>query len=297
MIKMNKFFFVVIFLLISVSIYPQELNCKVIVNYENLPVKNRELLVDFRNVVEGYMNTTRFTDEVWEGDKIDCTLNIFFTSASSDVEYGAQIVVVSQRPVYQSTMNSPMLTINDGDWSFKYEVGQSMYVNFNVFDPLTSLLDYYGLVIIGFDTDTFEEFGGTPYFKKAFDIVNRASNSSYNNGWLANNNVYSRWGLVSDLLNEKYAAFRSAIFDYHYGIDIFAQDKEIGQAKIVELINVLYSLYQQSGIIKSVFVQTFFNAKYGEISDRLKDYHDNTIFNKLKKIDPSHAGRYDQMQP
>lgn len=297
MIKMNKFFFVVVFLLISVSIYPQELNCKVIVNYENLPVKNRELLVDFRNVVEGYMNTTRFTDEVWEGDKIDCTLNIFFTSASSDVEYGAQIVVVSQRPVYQSTMNSPMLTINDGDWSFKYEVGQSMYVNFNVFDPLTSLLDYYGLVIIGFDTDTFEEFGGTPYFKKAFDIVNRASNSSYNNGWLANNNVYSRWGLVSDLLNEKYAAFRSAIFDYHYGIDIFAQDKEIGQAKIVELINVLYSLYQQSGIIKSVFVQTFFNAKYGEISDRLKDYHDNTIFNKLKKIDPSHAGRYDQMQP
>ena len=297
MIKMNKFFFVVVFLLISVSIYPQELNCKVIVNYENLPVKNRELLVDFRNVVEGYMNTTRFTDEVWEGDKIDCTLNIFFTSASSDIEYGAQIVVVSQRPIYQSTMNSPMLTINDGDWSFKYEVGQSMYVNFNVFDPLTSLLDYYGLVIIGFDTDTFEEFGGTPYFKKAFDIVNRASNSSYNNGWLANNNVYSRWGLVSDLLNEKYAAFRSAIFDYHYGIDIFAQDKEIGQAKIVELINVLYSLYQQSGIIKSVFVQTFFNAKYGEISDRLKDYHDNTIFNKLKKIDPSHAGRYDQMQP
>ena len=297
MIKMNKFFFVVIFLLISVSIYPQELNCKVIVNYENLPVKNRELLVDFRNVVEGYMNTTRFTDEVWEGDKIDCTLNIFFTSASSDIEYGAQIVVVSQRPIYQSTMNSPMLTINDGDWSFKYEVGQSMYVNFNVFDPLTSLLDYYGLVIIGFDTDTFEEFGGTPYFKKAFDIVNRASNSSYNNGWLANNNVYSRWGLVSDLLNEKYAAFRSAIFDYHYGIDIFAQDKEIGQAKIVELINVLYSLYQQSGIIKSVFVQTFFNAKYGEISDRLKDYHDKTIFDKLKKIDPSHAGRYDQAQP
>jgi Domain of unknown function (DUF4835) len=294
---MNKFFFVVVFLLISVSIYSQELNCNVIVNYQNLPVKNRELLVDFPNVVEQYMNTTRFTDEVWEGDKIDCTLNIFFTSASSDVEYGAQIVVVSQRPIYQSTMNSPMLTINDGDWSFKYEVGQSMYVNFNVFDPLTSLLDYYALVIIGFDTDTFEEFGGTPYFKKAFDIVNRASNSTYNNGWLANNNVYSRWGLVSDLLNEKYAGFRSAIFDYHYGIDIFAQNEEIGQAKIVELIDVLYSLYQQSGIIKSVFVQTFFNAKYGEISDRLRSYTDKTIFDKLKKIDPSHAGRYDQMQP
>ncbi len=284
-------------LFISSYNYSQELNCNVIVNYQNVPVKNRDLLVDFKNVVENYMNTTRFTNVNWDGDKIDCSLNIFFTSAGSDVDYGAQIVVVSQRPVYQSTRNSALLTINDGAWSFKYEVGQSMYANLDAFDPLTSILDFYALIIIGFDMDTWEEFGGTPYFNKAFDIVNLASPTNYKNGWLPSNKIYSRWGLVSDALNEKYAAFRSAIFDYHYGIDIFAQNKEVGQAKIVELIDVLYDLYERTGLVKSVFIQTFFNAKYGEITDHLKGYSDRTIFTKLKNIDPSHAGRYDLSTP
>ncbi len=292
---MKKIFLML--LLISSYNYSQELNCTVIVNYQNVPVKNRELLVDFKNVVENYMNTTRFTNLNWDGDKIDCSLNIFFTSAGSDVSYSAQIVVVSQRPVYQSTRNSALLTLNDSEWSFKYEVGQSMYANLDAFDPLTSLLDFYGLIIIGFDMDTWEEFGGTPYFNKAFDIVNLASTSNNKSGWLPSNKIYSRWGLVSDALNEKYAAFRSAIFDYHYGIDIFAQNKEVGQAKIVELIDGLYDLFERTGIMKSVLVQTFFNAKFGEITDHLKGYRDRTIFTKLKKIDPSHAGRYDLASP
>jgi len=286
-----------ILLLIPTYLFPQELNCNVIVNFQNVPVKNRELLSDFKNVVENYMNSTRFTNINWDGDKIDCSLNIFFISAGSDISYSAQVVVVSQRPVFQSTRNSALITLNDAEWSFNYEVGQSMYANFDAFDPLTSLLDFYALVIIGFDMDTWEEFGGTPYFNKAFDIVNLASNSNNKTGWQPSSKLYSRWGLVSDAMNEKYAAFRSDIFDYHYGIDIFAQNKEVGQAKIVELIDGLYELLERTGIIKSVFIQTFFNAKFGEIADHLEDYPDKTIFTKLKKIDPSHAGRYDLAAP
>jgi hypothetical protein len=286
-----------ILLLIPTYLFSQELNCNVIVNFQNVPVNNRELLADFKNVVENYMNSTRFTNLNWDGDKIDCSLNIFFTSAGSDISYNAQIVVVSQRPVFQSTRKSALITINDGEWSFNYQVGQSMYANFDAFDPLTSLLDFYALVIIGFDMDTWEEFGGTPYFNKAFDIVNLASNSNNKTGWQPSSKLYSRWGLVSDAMNEKYAAFRSDIFDYHYGIDIFAQNKEVGQAKIVELIDGLYELFERTGIIKSVFIQTFFNAKFGEIADHLQDYPDKTIFTKLKKIDPSHAGRYDLSAP
>lgn len=289
------FLFILIF---SSYIYSQELNCNVVVNYQNLAVNNRELLADFANVVKDYMNTTQFTNEAWEGDKIDCTLNIFFTGASSDIDYSAQIVVVSQRPVYQSTKNSPILTINDANWNFQYEVGRSMYSNTNVFDPLTSLLDYYGLLIIGFDMDTWEVLGGTPYFKKAFDIVNLAAGSSSNNGWLANSAAYSRYGLVSNLLDEKYSAFRAAIFDYHYGVDIYAQNKQIGQSKIVEVPNVLYDMYESQGIIKSVFVKTFFDAKNGEIIDLLAGYPNVVaIANKLKKIDPSHAGKYEALIP
>ena len=48
-----------ILVLISPYIYSQELNCNVIVNFQNVPVQNRELLVDFKSVVENYVNTTR----------------------------------------------------------------------------------------------------------------------------------------------------------------------------------------------------------------------------------------------
>jgi hypothetical protein len=288
---------ILVIFLVTSQILPQELNCNVIVNYETLPVKNRDLLTDFASVVESYMNTTRFTDLNWDGEKIDCSLNIFFTSAISDVDYGAQIVVVSQRPIYQSTRNSPMLTINDPLWSFQYEVGKSMYSNLNVFDPLISMLDYYALIIIGFDMDTWEEYGGSPFFKEAFDIVNLANSSSFKTGWTTSTDAYNRWGLVSDLTNEKYSVFRSSIFDYHYGIDIYQQDVQTGQQKIAQLVDVLYGMYERDGLIKSVLVKTFFDAKNGEITDHLKGYQDVTMFTKLKKVDPPHAAKYDQFVP
>lgn len=286
-----------IFLLFNISIHSQELNCRVSVNFESLPVNNRDLLTDFASVIENYMNTTRYTNEDW-GQKIDCSLNIFFTGASSDIDYSAQIVVVSQRPILNSTKNSSMLTINDGQWQFKYQKGQALYPNQTTFDPLTSFLDYYALIIIGMDSDTFEYLGGTPYFKRAQDIVNLGANSGANLGWLSSSSVYSRWGLVNDILSERYASFRGAIFEYHqFGLDSFTKDKKTAQDNIAKLVNVLWDMYQKSGSVNSVFVRTFFDAKSGEIIDHLQDYPDPEIFSKLKKIDPPHSAKYDELTP
>ena len=286
-----------IILLFGSVLSAQELNCKVEVNYESLPVNNRELLTDFAGIIESYLNSTRFTNEDW-AQKIDCTFSIFFTGASSDVDYSAQIVIVSQRPVYNSPKNSSMLTINDGQWSFKFQRGQALYANQTTFDPLTSFLDFYALIIIGMDMDTFENFGGTVYFKRALDIANLGATSSANTGWLPSSAVYSRLGLIGDILNEKYAAFRGAVFDYHqYGLDSYTKNAKLAQEYMVQLINVLWEMYQKSGSINSVYVRTFFDAKNGEIVDYLRSYPDPEIFNKLKKIDPPHSAKYDSAMP
>ena len=274
----------------------QELNCVVTVNYESLPVANRERLVNFASVVEGYLNTARYTTDDY-ATKIDCAFSIFFLSAVGDFDYSAQVVVTSTRPVYRSDRNSPMLAINDGQWQFRYEPGQAMYSNQSTFDPLTSFLDYYALIIIGMDNDTFEPFGGSKSFLRAADISNLAATSSQNFGWLPSSSVYNRNGLVGDILKEQYSAFRGSIFDYHYGVDIFNQNRTLGQQKIVELINILWTMYQQKGSINSVYVRTFFDAKNGEIIDLLKFYPDYEIFSKLKKIDPPHTSKYDAVAP
>jgi hypothetical protein len=243
------------------------------------------------------MNTTRFTNEDW-GLKIDCTLSIFFISAGSDVDYSAQIVVVSQRPINQSTKNTSMLTLNDGQWQFKYQKGQAMYPNQTTFDPLTSLLDFYAMIIIGMDMDTFEYLGGTTYFKRAQDIVNLGNTSSSNLGWQSSSSVYSRWGLLNDILSEKYSAFRGAIFSYHqYGLDSFSKNGDAALQNIINLIDVLWEMYEKTGNINSVFVRTFFDAKHGEIIDYLKSKPNEEIFAKLKKIDPPHSSKYDAVIP
>jgi len=286
----------IVFLALSAAGFAQELNCRVDVNFESLPVNNRELLADFANVIESYMNSTRFTQQDW-GLKIDCSLTIFFVSASGDVDYSAQIVVVSQRPVNKSDRNSPILTINDAAWSFRYERGQALYSGQSTFDGLTSFLDYYAMIIIGFDMDTFEPYGGNQYFQRAQDIVNLGATSGSSNGWLSSSSSYNRWGLVNDLQAEKYSKFRQSIMEYHYAIDIYQENKELCQKYIVKLIENLYSMWQTEGILKSVLLTTFFNAKYGEIIDLLKDYKDLTIFEKLKKIDPPHTARYEAVLP
>lgn len=286
--------YLVFFLLFITSIaQSQELNCKVVVNFESMPVLNRELLSDFAKTVEDYLNKTRFTDK-WEGDKIDCSFNIFFVSASSEINYSAQAVITSQRPVYKSAKNSLMLSINDAQWSFVYEKNQNLYPTQTVFDPLTSFLDYYAYVIIGFDLDSYDELAGSPFFTKAFDLVNLGANSSFRNGWEKSSSSFSRRGLVEDLLNEKYRPFREAFFNYHYnGLDIFSTKRTLAFKNIIKLVDVLEVLRSKVDI-NSVLIKVFFDAKSGEIIENLKTYSDKSVFKKLRKIDPSHGLKYDE---
>ena len=284
----------IFFILVLTTVtFSQELNCKVSVNYESIPVVNRELLANFSQTVEEYLNKTRFTDK-WEGDKIDCAFNIFFIGASSDINYSAQAVITSQRPIYKSEKNSLMLSINDPQWSFLFEKNQTLYPTQSVFDPLTSFLDYYAYIIIGFDMDSYDELAGNPFFTKAFDIVNLGANSSYRTGWEKTSSSYSRRGLVEDLLNEKYRPFREAYFNYHYnGLDIFSEKKSLAIKNIIKLVDVLEVLRSKVDI-NSVLLKTFFDSKSGEIIESLKSYPDKSIFAKLRKIDPSRGLKYDE---
>ncbi len=274
-------------------LFSQELNCDVTVNTESIPQESRDLLSDFASSIETYMNQTRFTDQNWEFPKINCAFSIFVTSASDETHYQAQIVVTSQREILKSDKKSLMLSINDNAWSFEYVTGQPLYSRQSVFEPVTSLLNYYAYIILGFDADSWDELGGTPYFSRAYDIVNLGANSNFKTGWDRNSSSYSRRGLVEELLNEKYRPFREAVYEYYYGLDYYEQDKVMGQKYMAKLVEALWNLKKKADLT-GVFVKVFFDAKYGEIIDRLKTYPDKTIFEKLKKIDPAHLAKYDE---
>ncbi len=288
--------FILLILLLPVLSFAQELNATVKVNYEQLPNQVKDRLLGFERAVSDYLNNNKFSEQVWEYEKIKCTFNIFFTSGSEDFRYKAQVVVTSQRAIYQSTRRSLMMSVMDNSWDFVYEKNQAMYFNPMDFDALTSFLDFYAYIIIGFDSDSYgpDPDGGAEYFNRALDIALRGASSRYSEGWIAESTSYNRRGLVEDLLNASYSQFRHDFMHYHFdGLDIIEKDRIRGQKAMVKMIKNLADRKDKLNP-RSVLLKTFFDAKAGEIVDNLKDYPDKSIFEKLKRINPANISKYDQ---
>ncbi len=287
---MKKLLFIIV-ILANLG-FGQELNCLVTVNMEKLQSAARDPLKDFQRVIEEYLNKTKFTSEKWEGSRIDCSMNILFQTADN-TSYTAQVIVTSQRPLYHSQQNSLMLNINDGSWSLVYQKDQALNPYQTSYDPITSFLDYYANVIIGLDADSFDKLGGSRYFLKALDLVNLGATSQYSSGWQNSSASFSRRGLVEDLINERYRAFRESYYEYHYnGLDVFNWNKEIALKNMAKLVFAIDNMRAKMDL-NSVLMKIFFDSKSGEMAQYFKDYPNRDIYTTLKKIDPAHSKKYD----
>lgn len=296
---MKKLFIIILFFsVLNVSQFAQELEANITVNTEQLPTASRDRLDSFVNQIQDYLNNNKYTGKPWEGEKIKCNFTIFFTGASDDVNYSAQLVVTSQRPIEGSRLNSLMLTIMDNAWSFRYEKGQAMYFNQSNFDGLTSFLDYYAYIIIGFDSDSYYDLGGTDLFQKALDIAVKGASSKYAKGWALETAAFNRRALVDNLLNSKYQQFRSDYFNYHYnGLDLLnSKDAKERTVALPNMVNLVKNLEKSKGSIdwRSVLLKVFFDAKAGEISEYFRGRVEPSLFTTLKRIDASHTTKYDE---
>lgn len=280
------------------TIKAQELDAEVIVNYEQLSTGGKERLDNFKYQIQDYLNNTKFTGKAWEGEKIKCGFNLFFTGWANETNYTAQVVITSQRPIEGTSRNSLMLSILDNKWSFIYEKNQAMYFNQTDFDPLVSFLDFYAYIIIGFDMDSYYKLGGSDYFSKALEIAVRGASGKFSDGWQSESTSYNRRGLVDNLTNAKYQQLRMDSFDYHYnGIDLFYYPESKKQAldNIVKLITNLSKVKDQLDA-RSVFLKVFFDAKAGEIAEYIKNHPNKENFvGMLKKIDPAHTSKYEEV--
>jgi hypothetical protein len=187
-----------------------------------------------------------------------------------------------------------MLLVQDANWNFNYEPNQTLYYNPKEFDPFVSFLDYYALVIIGIDMDSYAPLGGSEYFTQASDIAMLGSNSGQSKGWALETSSFNKRGLVEDLLRSNFQQFRIDVYDYHYnGLDIMNEDPETAITNIVKLVTNLDGIYDKISRM-NVLMRVFFDTKHKEIYGLLKNYEDKSIFKLLKRIDPSHISTYEQ---
>ncbi len=293
---MIKKYLTVIVLLFANINFAQEVTAKVTVNFESLSTEHREKLINFASQLEDYINKNKWTDIKWEGPKIPISFQVYFRSGSPSNRYSAQVVISSQRPIYQSEKSTLMLKLIDPNWEFVYEKNQVLLFNPNLFEPLTGFINYYVYMILGIDSDTYEEFGGTKFFNQALSIAYQGSSSNFSGGWIQGEGAFNRVDFASEYLNEKYQNFRKAFYDYHYnGLDLAFENRELPVKKLLSFIKVIEDL-RSKVFSRSMLLKVFFDTKYLEFCDILKDYPDKSVFDRLKKIDPAHISTYDEYQ-
>lgn len=274
----------------------QELDCRVTVRFEALSGNEFSFLGDLQEQIEQYLNGRSWTDDRFEEfERINCSMQITFTEAQGLDRFTAQIAVGSQRPIYGTPRRTAVFQIVDSQWQFQYNRGQPLIFNPNSYNALTSLLDFYAYMILGYDYDTFSELGGTPYFERAREVAELAQ-AQGDPGWLSIGDDQTRTTLVRQLLDARYLPLRRAYFLYHFGtLDRFTRDPETAWQTGYTAIEGIYELFLETS--RKYATDLFFAAKSSEIVQLFEDADDvrSELYALLIEMDPARSSDYDRL--
>jgi hypothetical protein len=291
---------VVIFtLFFSQFFVAQELNASVSVNYQQVNNGNPQLFKNLEKQVTEFLNNTKWTDkEILDVEKIECNFFINISKYGSN-DFEATLQVQSSRPLYNSTFSSPILNINDKNFSFRFIEFETMVYDQNSFNSnLVSVLAFYSNLIIGLDQDSFALNGGTKYLEIASNIVNVAQTSGYKGWSLSEGNNNNRNFLISDLLANTFFPFRSTMYEYHrLGLDLMQEDLVKGKEGVAKSIQTLSEI--QKIRPNSLLMRTFFDAKGDEVVSVFSDgpkMDVTKLVETLNRISPLNSQKWNKIR-
>ncbi|MBV6642759.1 MAG: DUF4835 family protein [Cyclobacteriaceae bacterium] len=294
---MSRLFFLAIFLL-SFSAFGQELNCRVIINADQVQTTERSIFADMETAFAQFLNDRKWTnDEYLPEERINC--NFILTLDPNETQpglgkFGASVQILSSRPVYGTDYETVVFNFADRDWVFEYFQSQPLQFNESAFlNNITSLLAYYAYVIIGVDYDTFSEMGGTRYFQLANQVVINAQQSGYP-GWQQFNSIRNRYWLTENLLSTTFEPVRKGYYSYHIkGLDIFMDKPEEARGSVLTSLKGLRTANQSRP--RSILIISFLDAKAEEITQIFNEGNPSQqreAYEILTALDPSRSDTF-----
>ena len=299
---MKKIFLIVIIIFLTNSIFAQELNSRVSINYSKLQTTNTQVFTSLQRDISEFLNTTIWTDYIFNNkERIECNILITITEFNGMDRFVATLQITSTRPVFGTSLTSSILNFKEQSGLFKFRYVENQAIDFNENSFTTNLayvLAFYTYIIIGYDFDTFSLYGGDPFFQKAQDIVSNAQSSS-EPGWKAyeSSDKDNRFYLAKDLLSPTYKPLRHALYKYHrLGLDKMGDNIIEGRKQISDAINLLSGVHKKKP--DSYLMRIFLDSKRTEIINIFSGAPDMEVkkaANVLKIIDISNSAKYDQM--
>lgn len=277
----------------------QEFNCTVTVNDRQISGSSYDYISELPEVLRNYINGNRWTsDRFEEHERITCNIQIVLTGVDSNFNFTSEVVFSMRRPIYNTNQQSLSLVLSDNNWRFNYPRNKSLINDDLIFDDLTSFIDFYIYIMLGFDYDSFSELGGTPYFNRAQSVFELGQNSGVP-GWGRSIGAQrNRFGLITDLMNPAYEDLRRAFYRYHrLGLDQFTLNSEISRN---QALTALRTIQENKRVTTNNYLfDLFFSTKYTEIVAMFMDA-DHRIrieaYNILRDVDPAHSTEYQKLQ-
>jgi hypothetical protein len=276
----------------------QELNCKVTLSTDQLQVNEQrgatQIYSEIQNVMQEFLNNRRWSnDNFLTEEKINCSLSVILTKATSNGEYEATANFQVRRPVFGTAYETILLNYVDKNFSFKYVAGTPLTYNDNNFnDNLTQMLAFYAYVALAFDYDSFGKMGGTNFAQKALNVVNLAQTAG--GGWTSSSDIRNRYWVSENLLNQQLQPLREGFYTYHrLAMDNYATNPAGGRKQITDYLNLIKQISQARP--GQVWYRLFFEAKSTEL---LNIYGDAPLDERkkmvslLSSLDPTNSESY-----
>ena len=297
--NMRKICFLLLSVILASNGFSQDLNARVQILSPKIQSNNKRALDVLELAIRDFLNNRKWiADPVKSAERIDCNFVISILEWDGSNVFKAEAQIVSSRPIFGSSYNSQLLSVNDRNFDFNYSEGESLEYNEQNFSSnLTFMLAFYANIIAGMDYDSFSPMGGSPYYAKAQTIVNNAQNANFT-GWKAFDNLKNRYWIAENLNSTSYAPLREILYNYHRkGLDAMAANPAEGRKAIAETLPALANLdKQKQGAILS---QIFFSAKAEEIVGlftKADPQEKIKIFNLMSDVDPANMSKYEALK-
>jgi hypothetical protein len=275
------------------------------VNVQTNKIENQidaKIFTQFQKQLKDFINQRKWTSDVFAlEEKIDCSFYITIESIVSPGVYEAKLSVVANRPVYNANYTTPLLNMQDANFTFKYQLAQPMEFNENRVqgaDPLeanlTAVIAYYINIIIGLDYDSFAPKAGMPYFNKALNIVYNAPEGSGISGWKSYDGQRNRYIFVDNLTKSGFDKLHEVIYAYNReGLDQMSEKPEIARAAILNALMAMQEINEAN--VNSMVVPILMQGKFTEIVGIFENADKSMkkqLLNTLTNIDIANINRY-----
>lgn len=275
----------------------QELDCRVQIDDSQISGAESEFdfLSDLERKIQEYMNTRSWTDDQFlRHERISCSMQIVILESISISEFRSRLIVTTRRPIYGTSQSSVVMRVNDPEWRFEFSRGTTLNFDLDRYNSLTSVLDFYAYLILGYDYDTFSPLGGTPYFERARTVADQAEGTG-DPGWSSVGTQQNRVQLLSNLLDQRHQPLRQVYYQYHRrGLDRFVQETEAARKQILEVLRTLRKLNRR--LTRSFALSLFFQTKYQELTAVFSGSDLSSRANGLLvQMDPAHSSEYNKL--